>query len=50
MFKRKSKESLYIQEYDDGTLINDNLKSVPLFFKFDLPTYQDQLKGRVFPS
>ena len=49
MFKRKIKESLYIQEYDDGTLINDKLKSVPLFL-FNLPTYQDQLKGRIFPS
>ena len=49
MYKRKLKESLFIQQYDDGTLINDKLKSVPLFL-FNLPTYQDQLKGRVFPS
>ena len=49
-YRRKLKESLYIQQFDDGTLINnDKLASVPLFL-FGLPTYQDQLKGRIFPK
>ena len=48
-YRRKLKESLFIQQYDDGTLINDKMASVPLFL-FSLPSYQDQLKGRVFPS
>ena len=48
-YRRKLKESLFIQQFDDGTLINDKLASVPLFL-FSLPSYQDQLKGRVFPS
>ena len=49
MYRRKIKESLFIQQYDDGSLINDKLASVPLFL-FNLPTHQDQLKGRIFPS
>ena len=49
MYRRKLKESLFIQQFDNGTLINDKLSSVPLFL-FNLPTYQDQLKGKVFPS
>ena len=49
MYRRKIKESLYIQQFDDGSLINDKMASVPLFL-FSLPSYQDQLKGRVFPS
>ncbi|KAL5253031.1 hypothetical protein ACHWQZ_G015704 [Mnemiopsis leidyi] len=48
-YRRKLKESLYIQQFDDGTLINDKLASVPLFL-FSLPSYQDQQKGRIFPS
>ena len=31
-YRRKLKESLYIQQFDDGTPINDKLASVPLFF------------------
>ena len=49
MYRRKIKESLFIQQYDDGSLINDKLASVPLFL-FSLPTHQDQLRGRIFPS
>ena len=49
MYRRKLKESLFIQQFDDGTLINNKLASVPLFL-FGLPSYQDQLKGRIFPS
>ena len=48
-YRRKLKESLFIQQFDDGTLINDKMASVPLFL-FSLPSYQDQLKGRVYPS
>lgn len=49
MYRRKIKESLFIQQFDDGSLINDKMASVPLFL-FNLPTHQDQLKGRIFPS
>ena len=48
-FRRKLKESLYIQENDDGTLLNDNLKSVPLFL-FNLPSRAEQTKGRFYTS
>lgn len=48
-FRRKPKESLYIQENDDGTLLNDNLKSVPLFL-FNLPSRAEQTKGRIYTS
>lgn len=47
-YRRKLKESLYIQQYDDGTLLNDKLASVPLFL-FSLPTFQDQQKGKIYP-
>lgn len=49
MYRRKIKESLFIQQFDDGSLINDKMASVPLFL-FNLPTHQDQLKGKIFPS
>ena len=49
MYLRKLKESLYIQQYDDGTLLNDNKKSVPLNL-FNLPNFRDQHKGRIFSS
>ena len=49
LYRRKLKESLFIQDFDDGTLLNNKMTSVPLFL-FGLPTYQDQLKGRIFPS
>ena len=49
LFKRKIIESLFIQEADDGNLLNDNLKSVTTFL-FNLPNYHDQLKGRNFPE
>ena len=49
LFKRKIIESLFIQQGDNGNLLNDNLKSVPLFL-FNLPTFQEQLKGKIFPS
>ena len=48
-YRRKLKESLYMQQFVDATLINDKLASVPLFL-FGLPTYQDQLKGQNFPT
>ena len=48
-FRRKLKESLFIQENDDGTLLNDNLKSVPLFL-FNLPSRAAQFKGRSYTS
>ena len=47
-YRRKLKESLYIQQFDDGTLLNDKLASVPLFL-FSLPTFQDQQKGKIYP-
>jgi hypothetical protein len=31
MYRRKIKESLYIQQFDEGSLINDKMASVPLF-------------------
>ena len=48
-YKRKIKESLYIQQYDDGNLLNDKMSSVPLFL-FSLPSFQDQQLGKIFPK
>ena len=48
-FRRKIKESLYIQENDHGTLLNDNMKSVKLFL-FNLPSRIEQTKGRTYTS
>ena len=47
-YRRKLKESLFIQQLDDGTLLNDKLSSVPLFI-FGLPSLNDQSRGRLFP-
>ncbi len=47
-YRRKLKESLFIQQLDDGTLLNDKLKSVPLFI-FGLPSSSDQARGRLYP-
>ena len=44
----KLKESLFIQQLDDGNLINDKLTSVPLFI-FGLPSSSDQDRGRLYP-
>ena len=38
-YRRKIKESLFIQQFSNGNLLNDQLKSVQLFL-FSLPTYQ----------
>ena len=48
-YRRKLKESLFIQQFDDGNLINDRLLSVPLFI-FGLPNIIEQNKGRVYNS
>ena len=47
-YRRKLKESLFIQQLDDGKLLNDKLTSVPLFI-FNLPSLSDQSKGRMYP-
>ena len=47
--KRKLKESLCIAENNDGNLLNDNLKSV-LLYLFNIPSYNDQQKGRIYTS
>ena len=47
-FRRKLKESLFIQQLDDGKLLNDKLSSVPLFI-FGLPSLNDQNRGRLYP-
>ena len=47
-YRRKLKESLFIQQLDDGKLLNDKLTSVPLFI-FNLPSSSDQTRGRMYP-
>ena len=47
-YRRKLKESLFIQQLDDGQLLNDKLTSVPLFI-FNLPSLSDQTRGRMYP-
>ena len=47
-YRRKLKESLFIQQLDDGSLLNDKLSSVPLFI-FGLPSVIDQGRGRLYP-
>lgn len=46
-YRRKLKESLFIQQLDDGKLLNDKLTSVPLFI-FNLPSLSDQTRGRMY--
>ena len=48
-YRRKLKESLFIQQFDDGNLINDRLSSVPLFI-FGLLNTIEQNEGRVYNS
>ena len=49
MYKRRLIESLFIAENNDGNLLNDNTKSVPLYL-FNLPSYNEQQRGRIFTS
>ena len=44
----KLKESLFIQQLDDGSLLNDELSTVPLFI-FGLPGLSDKARGRLYP-
>ena len=48
-YRRKLKESRFIQQLDDDNLINNRMSSVPLFI-FGLPNITEQSKGRVYNS
>ena len=48
-YLRKLKESLFIQQFDDGSLLNGDLQSVPLYI-FNLPSRSDQARGRIYPD
>ena len=48
-YKRRLIESLFIAEKNDSNLLNGNAKSVPLYL-FNLPSYNEQQKGRIFTS
>ena len=46
-YRRKVKESIFIQQLDDGNLLNDKLTSMPLYL-FNLPTISEQMKGKCY--
>ena len=46
-YRRKLKESLFIQQLDGRYLINNGMTSQPLFL-FNLPTFNEQSKSRSY--